>query len=54
MAGQGKETGHPNDPAVVRKQLAQNRLTLTAEERALLIASIDRQLAEIEARKSKR
>ena len=44
---------HPNDPEVVRKQLAQNRLTLTDEERAALIESIDRQLAEIDARRLK-
>ena len=50
---QGKTgSGHPNDREVVRRQLAQNRLTLTPEERAALIASIDRQLAEIDARKS--
>ena len=50
----GKTTnGHPNDPALVRRQLIQNRLTLTAEERALLLASIDRQIAEIDARRAK-
>lgn len=46
------KSGHPNDRALVRKQLARNRLTLTDEERAALIASIDRQIAEIDARKS--
>ena len=45
------ERGHPNDPALVRKQLAQDRLTMTGEERAALIASIDREIAEIDARK---
>lgn len=44
---------HPNDPGVVRKQLVQSRITLTDEERAALIASIDRQLAEIDARNAK-
>ena len=52
---EAKDSGarHPNDPEVVQKQLAQNRLTLTDEERAALIANIDRQLAEIDARKLK-
>jgi hypothetical protein len=35
---------------VVREQLAKNRLTLTEDERMALLASIDRQLAEIDAR----
>jgi hypothetical protein len=42
--------GHPNDPALVRRQLAQNRLVLSPEERVELIASIDQQIAEIDAR----
>ena len=45
-------SGHPNDPRVVREQLAKNRLTLTEDERMALLASIDRQLAEIDARQS--
>lgn len=43
---------HPNDPRVIREQLKRNRLTLTEEERHALIASIDRQIAEIDARKA--
>jgi hypothetical protein len=54
MGTEGEQgSGHPNDPTVVRQQLAQNRLTLTPEERAALIASIDRQIAEIDARNTK-
>jgi hypothetical protein len=47
----GDRRRHPNDPSVVEQQLRASVLTLTPAERVSLLASIDRQLAEIDARK---
>ena len=44
-------TRHPNDPELARQQLAQSGLALNDEDGPRLIASIDRQIAEIDARK---
>jgi hypothetical protein len=42
MGSQGKNgLGHPNDPDVIRAQLANHRLTLTEKERRALVASIE-------------
>lgn len=40
---------HPNDPQEVRDQLSRSVLLLSREERASLIASIDRTLARLDA-----
>ena len=40
---------HPNDPQEVRDQLSRSVLLLSKEERASLIASIDRTLARLDA-----
>jgi hypothetical protein len=41
---------HPNDQGVVRDQLRRSVLYLSPDERAALVAHIDRQIAEIDAK----
>ena len=42
---------HPNDPDVVAHQLKMAAVKMTEHEREALVASIDRQLREIDVRK---
>jgi hypothetical protein len=49
-----RDTRHPNDRQVVSRQLEQAGMVMTEQERQAMLASIDRQIREIDARQGKR
>ena len=42
---------HPNDPDVVAHQMKMAAVTMTPDERDALLASVDRQLRELDKKK---
>jgi hypothetical protein len=53
MSDCSKPARHPNDRAVVASQLRSSVLAMSEAERRELLGDIDRQLAELDARRAK-
>jgi hypothetical protein len=51
MRSAATNSHHPNDPSVVHQQLRASVLSLSDAERVALLENIERQIAEIDARK---
>jgi hypothetical protein len=51
MRSAATNSHHPNDPLVVHQQLRASVLSLSDAERVALLENIERQIAEIDARK---
>jgi hypothetical protein len=52
MSDFAPDRGHPNDAEAVRAHLRNSALTLTEEERVELLDELNRQIDEIDGRKS--
>jgi hypothetical protein len=54
MDNDDRDTRHPNDHEVESRELEKAGMVMTERERQALLASIDRQIREIDARQAKR
>jgi hypothetical protein len=54
MSERSEDARHPNDREVVASQLRSSVLAMSEAERRELLGDIDRQLAELDARKATR